>query len=70
MAHASSIGRCIDLFTDFGFKRIFDTERNKDLLTDFLNNLLANELPSVKALNYRDKEKSGKHYSSDCPKSD
>jgi predicted transposase/invertase (TIGR01784 family) len=30
----------INLFTDFGFKKIFGTEVNKDLLIDFLNELL------------------------------
>jgi predicted transposase/invertase (TIGR01784 family) len=32
--------RYINLFTDFGFKKIFGTEINKDLLIDFLNELL------------------------------
>jgi predicted transposase/invertase (TIGR01784 family) len=53
-------GRYIDLFTDFGFKRIFGTERNKDILIDFLNTLLANDLPPIKTLTYLDKEKAGK----------
>lgn len=30
----------INLFTDFGFKKIFGTEPNKDILIDFLNELL------------------------------
>lgn len=30
----------IDPFTDFGFKRIFGSEENKDLLIDFLNAIL------------------------------
>ena len=30
----------INPFTDFGFKRLFGTEENKDLLIDFLNQLL------------------------------
>jgi predicted transposase/invertase (TIGR01784 family) len=30
----------ISLLTDFGFKRVFGTEPNKDLLIDFLNILL------------------------------
>ncbi|MDR2147321.1 MAG: Rpn family recombination-promoting nuclease/putative transposase, partial [Tannerella sp.] len=29
----------IDPFTDFGFKKLFGEERNKDLLLDFLNEL-------------------------------
>lgn len=30
----------INLFTDFGFKRVFGEEANKDLLIDFLNQIL------------------------------
>lgn len=30
----------INPFTDFGFKRLFGTDMNKDLLVDFLNELL------------------------------
>ncbi len=33
-------GKYINLFTDFGFKKIFGTEVNKNLLIDFLNGLL------------------------------
>ena len=32
--------RFINPFTDYGFKRLFGTEANKDLLVDFLNQLL------------------------------
>lgn len=32
--------RYINLFTDFGFKRVFGEEANKDLLMDFLNQVL------------------------------
>ncbi len=32
--------RYINLFTDFGFKKIFGEEPNKDLLINFLNELL------------------------------
>jgi predicted transposase/invertase (TIGR01784 family) len=35
--------RYINPFTDFGFKRIFGEEINKDLLIDFLNELLKGE---------------------------
>ena len=31
----------INPFTDFGFKRIFGEEDNKDILVDFLNEVLA-----------------------------
>jgi len=53
--------RYINLFTDFGFKRIFGTERNKDLLIDFLNNLLDKEMPLIRDLQYMDKEQLGKN---------
>jgi len=29
--------RFINPFTDFGFKRLFGTEKNKNILLDFLN---------------------------------
>ena len=32
--------RYINPFTDFGFKRLFGSEPNKDLLIDFLNELI------------------------------
>ena len=38
-------------FTDFGFKKLFGTEVNKDLLKDFLNELLHNEAKIIE-LNY------------------
>jgi len=36
-------GRFIDPLSDFGFKRIFGSEANKDILIDFLNVLFAGE---------------------------
>jgi len=30
----------VNPFTDFGFKKLFGTEVNKDILIDFLNELL------------------------------
>ena len=36
----SFTSRFINPFTDYGFKRLFGTEANKDLLIDFLNQLL------------------------------
>ncbi|MCI6838918.1 MAG: Rpn family recombination-promoting nuclease/putative transposase, partial [Prevotella sp.] len=35
--------RYISLLTDFGFKRIFGTAPNKDLLINFLNSLFGKE---------------------------
>ncbi|EAY25305.1 Rpn family recombination-promoting nuclease/putative transposase [Microscilla marina] len=41
----------INPFTDFGFKKLFGEEVNKDLLIDFLNELLRGE-QTIKSLNY------------------
>ncbi len=35
-------GRYINPYTDFGFKKLFGTEMNKDLLVSFLNSLFNN----------------------------
>ena len=37
------VEKYINPFTDFGFKKLFGTEPNKDLLIDFLNQLLKGE---------------------------
>ncbi len=50
--------RYINFFTDYGFKRLFGEERNKDLLIDFLNTLLADQ-ENIINLTYTDKEKQG-----------
>jgi predicted transposase/invertase (TIGR01784 family) len=34
------MSKCINPYTDFGFKKLFGEEANKDLLIDFLNQLL------------------------------
>ena len=47
--------RFINPFTDVGFKRIFGQEVNKDLLIDFLNNLLKGE-KRVTDITFLDKE--------------
>ena len=47
--------RFINPFTDVGFKRIFGQEVNKDLLIDFLNNLLEGE-KRVTDITFLDKE--------------
>ena len=39
-------------FTDFGFKKLFGEEYNKDLLIDFLNQLLKKEQGRIKTLTY------------------
>jgi len=50
--------RSINLLTDFGFKRIFGEEANRDLLIDFLNFVL-NIDGSIKKLKYGNPEKQG-----------
>ncbi|MBN2890882.1 MAG: PD-(D/E)XK nuclease family transposase, partial [Bacteroidales bacterium] len=42
--------RFINPFTDFGFKKIFGEEANKDLLIDFLNELLSFQNQHIKDL--------------------
>ena len=49
------MGKFINPFTDYGFKRIFGQEFNKDILMDFLNDLLEGER-IIKDINYTDKE--------------
>jgi len=48
----------INPFTDFGFKKIFGSEPNKDLLIDFLNELLKSK-EKIKNLTYKKTEHSG-----------
>ena len=49
----------INPFTDFGFKRLFGEELNKDLLLDFLNELLRDEQGEIKSINYLKNEQLG-----------
>ena len=49
----------INPFTDYGFKRLFGEEPNKDLLLDFLNELLHSEQGHIKELNYFKSDKLG-----------
>lgn len=51
----------ISPFTDFGFKKLFGTEPNKDLLIDFLNQLLQNETGKIIKLNYLPLEQLGQN---------
>jgi len=48
----------INPFTDFGFKKIFGSEPNKDLLIDFLNELLRTK-EKIKDLTYKKTEHLG-----------
>lgn len=49
----------INPFSDFGFKKLFGTEFNKDLLIDFLNQVLG-EREQVRDLTYLNTENQGK----------
>ncbi len=51
-------GKYINPFTDFGFKRLFGEEFNKDLLIDFLNQVLLGK-EHISTLTYLNKEKLG-----------
>ena len=50
----------INLFTDFGFKKIFGTEANKELLIHFLNTVLENEISPILEISYLKSEMLGK----------
>jgi len=52
------MSRYINPYTDFGFKRLFGEEANKDLLIDFLNTFLP-ERHRVKTLEFRNTEQLG-----------
>ncbi|MDF1550842.1 MAG: Rpn family recombination-promoting nuclease/putative transposase [Bacteroidales bacterium] len=49
----------VNPFTDYGFKRIFGEEPNKNLLLDFLNELLKDEQGQIKNINYLKTEQLG-----------
>lgn len=49
----------INPFTDFGFKKLFGTEFNKELLIDFLNQVLGSR-EQIKDLTYLNTEHLGK----------
>jgi len=50
----------IDPFTDFGFKKLFGEECNKDLLLDFLNELLHKKEGRIISLTYLKSEQLGR----------
>lgn len=50
----------INPFTDFGFKRLFGEEPNKDLLLDFLNEILQDQQGKIVDLTYLKTEQLGK----------
>ena len=49
----------INPFTDFGFKKLFGEEPNKDLLLDFLNELLKEQEGSITEIYYHKSEQLG-----------
>ena len=49
----------INPFTDYGFKKLFGEEPNKDLLLDFLNVLLKEEQGEIKSIHYLKNEQLG-----------
>jgi predicted transposase/invertase (TIGR01784 family) len=49
----------INFFTDFGFKKLFGSEPNKDLLIDFLNELLKGREQPIKTLTFKKTEHLG-----------
>ena len=56
---AEFVEKYINPFTDFGFKKLFGEELNKDLLLDFLNELLKEEQGQIKDLTYLKNEHLG-----------
>ncbi len=53
------IEKYINPFTDYGFKKLFGEEMNKDLLLDFLNELLKEEQGQIVDLTYLKTEQLG-----------
>jgi predicted transposase/invertase (TIGR01784 family) len=53
------IARNINPFTDFGFKKLFGEEASKDILLDFLNAVLENEVGEIVELEYAKNEHLG-----------
>ncbi|MFA5511508.1 MAG: PD-(D/E)XK nuclease family transposase, partial [Candidatus Kapaibacterium sp.] len=47
--------RYVNIFTDFGFKKLFGTEVNKDIMIDFLNVILKGK-ETIKDLKYKSVE--------------
>lgn len=56
---AEFVEKYINPFTDYGFKRLFGEEPNKELLLDFLNELLREEQGQITALTYLKNEHLG-----------
>ena len=54
--------RYINPYTDFGFKKLFGTEMNKDLLISFLNALFNNSKKEIEDVQYLNSEHLGDGY--------
>ena len=59
MFYEKIYAKYIDPFTDFGFKKLFGEECNKDLLLDFLNELLYEEQGRIVNISYLKLERLG-----------
>jgi predicted transposase/invertase (TIGR01784 family) len=59
MDMAEFVEKYINPFTDYGFKKLFGEELNKDLLLDFLNELLKEEQGQITNLTYLKTEQLG-----------
>ncbi|MCU0429864.1 MAG: Rpn family recombination-promoting nuclease/putative transposase [Cytophagaceae bacterium] len=53
------VEKYINPFTDYGFKKLFGEEINKDILLDFLNELLKEEQGEIKEITYLKSEHLG-----------
>ena len=58
--------RYINPYTDFGFKKLFGTEMNKDLLISFLNALFIESRHEIVDVQYLNGEQLGDGYSDRC----
>jgi predicted transposase/invertase (TIGR01784 family) len=55
----TNLSKYINPFTDFGFKKLFGTEPNKDLLIDFLNQVVLPDQRKIVDLTYKQNENQG-----------
>jgi len=53
-------GKYLNPFTDFGFKKLFSIEPNKDILIDFLTELLRKDEGAIKNITYLSQEQLGR----------
>ncbi len=58
--------RYINPYTDFGFKKLFGTEMNKDLLISFLNALFSGDSKEIEDVQYLNGENLGEGFSLFC----